>query len=111
MPPAAPPAAVTRRLAALRLVAARLRRSRASAAAAPPPRLVAQVLALAKQACEANKTMCLNISAPFICQVPPFRAALMEVLKFCNYVFCNESEAEELATASDPPRPSPSAGC
>jgi len=55
------------------------------------------VLALAKQACENNKIMCMNVSAPFICQVPPFRAALMEVLKYCNYVFCNESEAEELA--------------
>jgi len=59
------------------------------------------VLALAKQACDNNKIFCLNISAPFVCQVPPFFAALKEVLKYCNYVFCNETEAQEFAKAME----------
>ena len=44
----------------------------------------------------AGKTVCMNLSAPFIVQVPPFRAALLENLKSCSYVFCNESEAAAL---------------
>ena len=43
----------------------------------------------------------MNVSAPFIVQVPPFRAALLEALKHCTYVFCNESEAEEFANAME----------
>ena len=31
-----------------------------------------------------GKTVCMNLSAPFIVQVPPFRAALLENLKSCR---------------------------
>eukprot|EP00310_Coccolithus_braarudii_P012643 CAMPEP_0183332116 /NCGR_PEP_ID=MMETSP0164_2-20130417/1349_1 /TAXON_ID=221442 /ORGANISM="Coccolithus pelagicus ssp braarudi, Strain PLY182g" /LENGTH=358 /DNA_ID=CAMNT_0025500757 /DNA_START=153 /DNA_END=1229 /DNA_ORIENTATION=- len=55
------------------------------------------VAAICKHAAAAKKTVCMNVSAPFICMVPPFRAALLEGLKTATYVFCNESEAEELA--------------
>ena len=43
----------------------------------------------------------MNLSAPFIVQVPPFRAALLENLKSCSYVFCNESEAAALSGAME----------
>jgi len=46
-----------------------------------------------------GKIVCMNLSAPFLVQVPPFREALLEAIKFCNYVFCNESEAEALGAA------------
>jgi adenosine kinase len=49
----------------------------------------------------AGKTVCMNLSAPFIVQVPPFRAALLENLKSCSYVFCNESEAAALSGAME----------
>jgi adenosine kinase len=34
-----------------------------------------------------------NISAPFICEVPPFKAILAETLKKADFLFGNESEA------------------
>jgi len=49
----------------------------------------------------AGKTVCMNLSAPFIVQVPPFRAALLENLKSCSFVFCNESEAAALSEAME----------
>eukprot|EP00965_Chrysotila_dentata_P182184 6016061-Pleurochrysis_carterae.AAC.1 len=45
----------------------------------------------------ASAQVCMNVSAPFIAMVPPFRAALLEAFKYCTYAFCNESEAEQLA--------------
>jgi adenosine kinase len=57
----------------------------------------ATVAAICKHAAEQDKTVCMNVSAPFIAIVPPFRAALLEALKFCTFVFCNESEAATLA--------------
>jgi len=62
----------------------------------------ATVKSVCKHASEnPDKILCMNVSAPFIVQVPPFRAMLLEALKHCTYVFCNESEAEELANAME----------
>merc|ERR1711865_854857 len=42
---------------------------------------------------------CLNLSAPFIVQVPPFRACLEKTLPNCDYLFGNETEARAYAEA------------
>ncbi|CAE7781442.1 ADK [Symbiodinium sp. CCMP2592] len=42
---------------------------------------------------------CLNLSAPFIVQVPPFRAVLEKTLPCCDYLFGNETEARAYAEA------------
>jgi len=42
---------------------------------------------------------CLNLSAPFIVQVPPFRACLEATLPNCDYLFGNETEARAYAEA------------
>lgn len=38
-----------------------------------------------------------NISAPFICEVPPFKAALVGALKKADFLFGNETEAAAFA--------------
>merc|ERR1711972_816557 len=42
---------------------------------------------------------CLNLSAPFIAQVPPFRACLQKTLPNCDYLFGNETEARAYSEA------------
>jgi len=42
---------------------------------------------------------CLNLSAPFIVQVPPFRACLQKTLPDVDYLFGNETEARAYAEA------------
>merc|ERR1712113_1314830 len=44
-------------------------------------------------------TYCLNLAAPFICQVPPFRAVIDELLPAVDYLFGNETEAQAYAEA------------
>lgn len=44
-------------------------------------------------------TYCLNLAAPFIVQVPPFRAVLEKLLPACDYLFGNETEAQAYAEA------------
>jgi adenosine kinase len=46
-----------------------------------------------------DKLYCLNLSAPFIMQVPPFKAALEKTLPFTDYLFGNETECVEFAKA------------
>ena len=48
---------------------------------------------------ENNKTYCLNLSAPFIMQVPPFLATLNKLIPMVDYLFGNETEADEFAKA------------
>merc|ERR1719389_659225 len=51
-------------------------------------------LALLSKTCnEGDKTFCFNLSAPFIMQVPPFKACLMATLPYVDYLFGNETEA------------------
>merc|ERR1711957_497034 len=40
---------------------------------------------------------CLNLSAPFLMQVPPFKAFILESLPMVDYLFCNETEAATFA--------------
>merc|ERR1712187_162109 len=47
-------------------------------------------------ATEAKKTgalYCMNLSAPFIMQVPPFKAVLVEMMPLIDILFGNETEA------------------
>jgi len=48
---------------------------------------------------KSGATYCLNLSAPFIVQVPPFRACLEKTLPNCDYLFGNETEARAYAEA------------
>jgi len=48
---------------------------------------------------EKKGTYCLNLSAPFIVQVPPFRAQLEKLLPSTDYLFGNETEAQAYAEA------------
>merc|ERR1712039_311780 len=52
---------------------------------------------VAKHCCEKGKTYCLNFAAPFILQVPPFKAVVTKLLPYVDYLFANESEAAEFA--------------
>merc|ERR1711904_637395 len=40
---------------------------------------------------------CLNLSAPFLMMVPPFKAFILESLPMVDYLFCNETEAATFA--------------
>lgn len=46
-----------------------------------------------------KKTFAMNVSAPFICQVPPFFEALKALISKTDILFGNESEAVALAEA------------
>jgi len=48
---------------------------------------------MSKHANETGKTYCLNLSAPFIMEVPPFKAAVDSLLPTTDFLFGNESEA------------------
>jgi adenosine kinase len=48
---------------------------------------------------QSGATYCLNLSAPFIVQVPPFRACLQKTLPDVDYLFGNETEARAYAEA------------
>jgi adenosine kinase len=52
-----------------------------------------------QEALKQGSVYCLNLSAPFIVQVPPFRAVLEKTLPFCDYLFGNETEAQAYAEA------------
>jgi adenosine kinase len=55
--------------------------------------------AVSSQTAKSGAIYCLNISAPFIVQVPPFRACLEKTLPNCDYLFGNETEARAYAEA------------
>eukprot|EP00295_Goniomonas_pacifica_P032806 CAMPEP_0175963136 /NCGR_PEP_ID=MMETSP0108-20121206/36858_1 /TAXON_ID=195067 ORGANISM="Goniomonas pacifica, Strain CCMP1869" /NCGR_SAMPLE_ID=MMETSP0108 /ASSEMBLY_ACC=CAM_ASM_000204 /LENGTH=344 /DNA_ID=CAMNT_0017291013 /DNA_START=22 /DNA_END=1056 /DNA_ORIENTATION=+ len=55
------------------------------------------ITAVCKKAAEANKIMTMNLSAPFLLQVPPFAAKVKEFMPYLDFVFGNESEAAALA--------------
>jgi len=46
-----------------------------------------------EKAVETGALYCLNLSAPFLMMVPPFKAVLVESLPFTDFLFCNETEA------------------
>jgi len=55
------------------------------------------MMKVATHCMEKNKLYCLNIAAPFLCQVPPFKSAMMEVMPMVDYLFGNETEAAAFA--------------
>lgn len=46
-----------------------------------------------------KKAYCMNISAPFIVQVPPFKKCLTDSLPYVDFLFGNETEARAFAEA------------
>lgn len=55
------------------------------------------MLHAAKHVCAENKTFCMNLSAPFLMAVPPFKQALTDLLPYVDYLFGNETEAAAFA--------------
>jgi len=51
------------------------------------------IIKVAKHSAEMGKCYMMNLSAPFIMQVPPFLNALMESIPYVDILFGNESEA------------------
>jgi len=51
----------------------------------------------AKKTLETGAFYCLNLSAPFLMQVPPFKAVLTEMISYTDFLFCNETEAQTWA--------------
>merc|ERR1711988_1062292 len=49
------------------------------------------------EAAKSGAKYCLNLSAPFLMQVPPFKAFILESLPLVYYLFCNETEASTFA--------------
>ncbi|MEW5317114.1 MAG: hypothetical protein WDW38_008442 [Sanguina aurantia] len=52
---------------------------------------------VAKHCAEHDKIFAMNISAPFIVQVPPFKKVLSDSLPYVDYLFGNETEAAAFA--------------
>jgi len=61
----------------------------------------ATVQAICEHSVEKGKTVCMNVSAPFLAEVPPLRAMLIEMFAMCDFVFCNESEAVSFAKGEE----------
>lgn len=57
------------------------------------------MMAVGKHAATEGKTLCFNLSAPFLMQVPPFLAAMKDVLPYVDICFGNETEAATLSEA------------
>jgi adenosine kinase len=55
--------------------------------------------AVSNQTVKSGAIYCLNLSAPFISQVPPFRACLQKTLPNVDYLFGNETEARAYSEA------------
>merc|ERR1719197_1596411 len=51
----------------------------------------------AEEAAKSGVKYCLNLSAPFLMQVPPFKAFILKSLPMADYLFCNETEAATFA--------------
>ncbi|XP_076458378.1 uncharacterized protein LOC143292087 isoform X2 [Babylonia areolata] len=55
----------------------------------------ASMLRMARHSKEEGKTYCMNLSAPFLCSI--FKEPMMQLLPYVDFLFCNESEADEFA--------------
>ncbi|KAJ9515376.1 hypothetical protein QJQ45_016371 [Haematococcus lacustris] len=55
------------------------------------------IAAVAKHAAEHDKIYAMNLSAPFIVQVPPFKKVLMDSMPYIDFLFANEVEAAAFA--------------
>lgn len=52
------------------------------------------------EAAKNGNLYCLNLSAPFIMQVPPFKACLDDTMPYVDFLFGNETEAQTWADVS-----------
>lgn len=59
----------------------------------------AVIMRVAKHCAEHGKTFAMNLAAPFIVQVPPFKAALLEALPYIDLLVGNETEAAAFAAS------------
>merc|ERR1719440_999995 len=50
-----------------------------------------------QEAAAKGNLYCMNLSAPFIMQVPPFKAVLVETMPLVDFLFGNETEAQTWA--------------
>ncbi|KAG1669505.1 hypothetical protein FOA52_015672 [Chlamydomonas sp. UWO 241] len=57
----------------------------------------ASIKAVATHCAAHDKIFAMNLSAPFIMQVPPFKACLMESMPYVDFLFGNETEAATFA--------------
>lgn len=57
------------------------------------------MVAVGEHAAADGKTMCFNLSAPFLMQVPPFFEAMKRLLPYVDICFGNETEAATLSEA------------
>jgi len=55
------------------------------------------ILLVAKHAAQSGQIYCMNLSAPFISEVPPFKETLSKALPYVDFLFGNETEAEAFA--------------
>jgi adenosine kinase len=59
----------------------------------------AVIMRVARHSAAAQKRFAMNLAAPFIMQVPPFKAALMETMPYIDLLVGNESEAAAFAAS------------
>ncbi|GIL74984.1 hypothetical protein Vretimale_2585 [Volvox reticuliferus] len=59
----------------------------------------ASIDTVAKHCAEHDKVYAMNLSAPFIVQVPPFKKVLMDAMPYIDFLFGNEIEAAALAAS------------
>merc|ERR1719335_828602 len=50
-----------------------------------------------QEAAKTGSIYCLNLSAPFLMQVPPFKAVFVETMPYVDFLFGNETEARTWA--------------
>jgi len=50
-----------------------------------------------KEAAKTGATYCMNLSAPFLMQVPPFKAVFVKTIPLVDFLFGNETEARTWA--------------
>merc|ERR1719261_1262038 len=50
-----------------------------------------------REAAKTGAIYCMNLSAPFLMQVPPFKAVLVDTIPFVDFLFGNETEARTWA--------------
>jgi len=58
------------------------------------------MMMLGEECKKAGKPYCLNLSAPFLCQVPVFKESMLKMLPLVNILFSNEDEAKAFAEAN-----------
>merc|ERR1740115_173967 len=57
----------------------------------------ASIKLASEEAAKTGGLYCMNLSAPFIMQVPPFKACLVATMPYVDFLFGNETEAQTWA--------------